>query len=169
MLLRFERRHAQRMISHQPQTPAPSPVLPKQRREVLAGISSDFSKVNAPQFQSSIFAFLWEKGKALVVVVVVMPSDSPGTYSVMGTQGFWLQAPQHFRCGSARPVGWLATEMPLHCRRQAWWCLHCFPRSLSLFITGHQRTTSQDKQYARPQRHEYTWDITTAFKEFTET
>lgn len=103
------------MLSHLPQSLDPQ--LLKQTREGPAHETSHECQGSTPQFQSSIFSFLQKKGQALVVVVV--PSDSPGPCCMTCTQGFWLQVPQYFRCGNARPVGWLATEMPQHCRRQA--------------------------------------------------
>lgn len=135
----------------------PSPELFKQTREVPAGTeTSNECQGSTPQFQSSIFSFLWKKGQVLAVVVV--PSDSPGPCCMTCTQDFWLQVPQYFRCGNARPVGWLATEMPLHWRRQSWWCPHCFTHSLLLLINDLWLAVFQEIQ--RWMRHSHClWGI----------
>ena len=145
-----ERSHVQKMISNSPQNSGPQPCALQTKK---GGDSWDKLKllVSARVTLHNVKVRYWSspRRKTRHWLRSRFLSDSPGSCSIMCTHGFWLQAPQYFTRSSAKPVGWLASEMPLHCRRHSWCCPHCFTHSLSRFISDHQWSTSWGRRWAR--------------------
>jgi hypothetical protein len=145
-------------------TSAPRAAHPPQRREALVGTPSAYSHLGVPASYPTVSKFniclpLEERQLWLWLWCLLAQLD----HAPWCALSLLAQARQYFCCGSARPVGRLATKMSLHCRRQSWQCPECFTHFPSLF---HQWGTSFSRQCARRWRCKDELDIDTALEQF---